>query len=78
MVVDGGWRVWAKFCRRECAIYPDVQRNGRRSLGLGIYNHRRVAPGEDAVASVHAHKVRRHRRDAGQSDIVSLAAHNYM
>ena len=28
MMVDGGWRVWAIFCRREDAIYTEYEAAG--------------------------------------------------
>ena len=38
MVVEGGWRVWDSFCRREDAIYTEL-RNRDDGLGLCIRNH---------------------------------------
>ena len=67
MVVDGCWRDWDSFCRRECAIYTEWK-NQEDGLALCIRNHRAihlsnvrvlVLRSESTivgVASVHAHK----------------------
>ena len=41
MVVDGGWRVWLNFCRRDCAIYTEWK-NQEDGLALCIGNHRAI------------------------------------
>ena len=40
MVVDGGWRVWASFCRREDAIYTEWKAAAGSFQILCICNHR--------------------------------------
>ena len=39
MMVDGGWRVWASFCRREDAIYTEWKARGGEFRTLCICNH---------------------------------------
>ena len=49
MTMDGGWRVWASFCRREDAIYTEWEAAGGEPRALGISDHRVINHGDISV-----------------------------